>query len=131
VIDSLTDAILASQTELAAALLRRGASVNGESQFGSTPLYTAAVQGEVEIVRLLLEAGADPNRESGGESEGTPVCAAASWGRTEVVRLLLQHGADPNQVERADEVPMTALAWARRNQHEETVRLLLDNGAVP
>jgi ankyrin repeat protein len=98
---------------------------------GSTPLYTAAVQGETEIVRLLLEAGADPNRESGGQSEGTPLCAAASWGRTDVVWLLLQHGADPNLAERADEVPMTALAWARRNHPEESVRLLLDNGAVP
>jgi ankyrin repeat protein len=131
VIDSLINAILGSRTKQAAALVRRGAPVNGESQFGSTPLYTAAVQGEVEIVRLLLEAGADPNKESPGETEGTPLCAAASWGRTEVVRLLLEHGADPNLPERANEVPMTALAWARRKHYDETARVLLDNGAIP
>ena len=74
----------------------------------------AAVQGEAEIVGMLLEAGADPNKESAGESEGTPLCAAASWGHAEVVRLLLRHGADPNLVERTGEVPMTALGWARR-----------------
>jgi ankyrin repeat protein len=129
-IDSLIDAILASQIEQAAALVARGAPVNALSQHGSTPLYTAVVQGELEIVRMLLEAGADPNKESAGHTDGTPLCAAASWGRTEVVRLLLWHGADPNLIERTGEVPMTALAWARRNHHAETVRLLLDNGAT-
>jgi Ankyrin repeats (3 copies) len=62
VIDSLIDAIYGSQTKRAASLIRRGAPVNGSGRSGSTPLYLAAVQGEAEIVRLLLEAGADPNQ---------------------------------------------------------------------
>src|SRR5215831_853724 len=128
-IDSLINAILASRTEEAAALVERGAPVDGISLYGSSPLYAAAVQGEAEIVRILLDAGADPNRESAGESEGTPLCAAASWGHAEVVRLMLQYGADPNRIERTDEVAMTALAWARRNHHDEVVRLLLESGA--
>jgi ankyrin repeat protein len=131
VIESLISAILASQTNQVAALVGQGAPVNGFSRHGSTPLYLAAVQGEAEIVGVLLEAGADPNRESAGEGEGTPLCAAASWGHAEVVRLLLRYDADPNLAERTGEVPMTALAWARRNHHDETVRLLLDNGAAP
>jgi ankyrin repeat protein len=129
VIDSLINAILASQTKQAAALVEQGAPVNGLSRYGSTPLYMAAVQGEAEIAHLLLEAGADPNKESAGESEGTPLCAAASWGHAEVVRLLLLYGADPNLIERTEEAPMTALTWARRNHHDETIRLLLDSGA--
>jgi hypothetical protein len=44
----------------------------------SPPLYTVAVQGEAEIVRLLLEAGADPNKESAGEGDG-PVGAEPRW----------------------------------------------------
>jgi len=51
-------------------------------------------------------------------------------GVTAQVQLFLRYGADPNLVERSGEVPMTALAWAQRNHHDETVRLLLDNGAV-
>jgi ankyrin repeat protein len=129
-IDSLIDAILSSGTEEAAALVERGAPVDGISRYGSTPLYTAAVDGKAEIVRMLLEAGADPNKESAGESDGTPLCAAASWGYAEVVRLLLQYGADPNRIERPDEFPMTALAWARRNHHDEVAHLLLENGAA-
>jgi len=131
VIDSLIDAILASRTEEVAALVERGAPVNGVGGYGSTPLYVAAVQGEVRVVRYLLEAGADPNKESAGETEGTPLCAAASWGHAEVVRLMLRYGADPNLVERAGEVPMAALAWARRNHHEEIVRMLLEHRGRP
>jgi ankyrin repeat protein len=40
---------------------------------GSTPLYTAAAQGEQALARLLLAAGADPNLRSGDEAEGTPL----------------------------------------------------------
>jgi ankyrin repeat protein len=84
VIDSLINAILASQTNQVAALVRQGAPVDGLSRHGSTPLYMAAVQGEAEIVGMLLEAGADPNKESAGESEGTrsvrqPVGATPRW----------------------------------------------------
>jgi ankyrin repeat protein len=130
-IDRLTAAILESRIRRVAALLRRGAPVNGTDKYGTTPLYKAAVQGETKIVRMLLEAGADPNQESGGDSEGTPLCAAASWGRIEIVRLLLEHGADPNVAETPNQGPMTALAWARWNRHAEIVELLLEAGADP
>jgi ankyrin repeat protein len=132
VIDSLIDAIYGSQTKRVASLILRGAPVNGSTKAGSTPLYVAAVQGEAEIVRLLLEAGADPNRESMDETEGTPLCAAAAHDRAEIVRLLLEHGADPNVVEgKDDEVPMTALRWAQNYGHSEIIRLLLEAGADP
>ena len=130
-IDQLTSAVFGSRVGRVASLLRRGAPVNGTDKNGTTPLYKAAVQGEAEIVRVLLEAGADPNLESGGESEGTPLCAAAAWGRAEIVRLLIQHGADPNAVESENGGPMTALAWAERAGHAEVVKLLVEAGAHP
>lgn len=126
--EQLTSAILESRAARVASLLRRGAKVNAPDKYGTTPLYKAAVQGETEIVQILLAAGAEPNQESGGEDEGTPLCAAAAWGRTEIVRLLLRHGADPNLIEKG---PMTALIWARQNGHAETIQLLLEAGADP
>ncbi len=126
--EQLASAILGSHIGRVASLLRHGAQVNTPDKYGTTPLYRAAVQGKTEIVRILLEAGADPNQESGGEDEGTSLCAAAAWGRTEIVTLLLQHGADPNAIEKG---PMTALIWARQNGHAETVELLLGAGADP
>jgi ankyrin repeat protein len=58
-------------------------------------LTLAASFGHVEIVRLLLDAGEDPNRYNpvGGHSHTTPLHQAAGGGHDEVVRLLVERGA--------------------------------------
>ncbi len=58
-------------------------------------LAMAADFGHVEIVRLLLDAGENPNRYNpvGGHSHATPLHQAAGGGRAEVVRLLVGRGA--------------------------------------
>ncbi len=58
-------------------------------------LALASQFGQVEIVRLLLEAGEDPNRFNsvGGHSHSTPLHQAAGNGHMEVVRLLVECGA--------------------------------------
>jgi Ankyrin repeats (3 copies) len=58
-------------------------------------LSLAADFGHVEIVRLLLDAGEDPNRYNpvGGHSHTTPLHQAAGAGHDEVVRLLVERGA--------------------------------------
>jgi Ankyrin repeats (3 copies) len=58
-------------------------------------LALAAQFGRVEIVRLLLDAGEDPNRYNpvGGHSHTTPLHAAAGAGHDGVVRLLVERGA--------------------------------------
>jgi Ankyrin repeats (3 copies) len=58
-------------------------------------LTLAADSGHVEIVRLLLDAGEDPNRYNpvGGHSHTTPLHQAAGGGHEEVVRLLVERGA--------------------------------------
>lgn len=60
----LDTAIHENDIELVRALLKRGSDVNWENKFGSTPLASAVTTGErnVNIVRLLLNAGADPNK---------------------------------------------------------------------
>jgi len=80
--------------DLAAArrALAGGASANFRARSGTTPLYAAAVQGNGPMVRLLLEAGADPDRQATGDTEGTPLCAAASWDHAEAVQALPEAG---------------------------------------
>jgi hypothetical protein len=58
-------------------------------------LALAADFGHVEIVRLFLDAGEDPNRYNpvGGHSHTTPLHQAAGGGHDEVVRLLVERGA--------------------------------------
>ena len=58
-------------------------------------LTLAADFGHVEIVRLLLDAGENPNRYNpvGGHSHTTPLHQAAGGGHEEVVRLLVDRGA--------------------------------------
>ncbi len=75
---------------------------------GTTPLYRASVQGRAEIVRMLLQSGADANRESAAGDEGLPLCAAVCHGHDDVAEALLRAGADPDRPERDG---MTANDW--------------------
>jgi Ankyrin repeats (3 copies) len=61
-------------------------------------LALAAQFGHLEIVRMLLEAGEDPNRYSppGGHSHATPLHQAALAGHDAVARLLVERGARLN-----------------------------------
>jgi hypothetical protein len=58
-------------------------------------LALASQFGHAEIVRLLLDAGGDPNRYNpvGAHSHSTPLHQAAAGGHDQVVRLLVERGA--------------------------------------
>ena len=58
-------------------------------------LAVASQYGHVEVVRLLLDAGEDPNRyhPPGGHSHCTPLHQAALEGNLELARLLVERGA--------------------------------------
>ena len=98
---------------------------------GNTPLHVAAEKGHVEIAKLFLEHGADPNAKEklGGE---TPLYWAVSFDHTDIAKLLLKHGADPNnKSKRYIEDGRAVLHLAVHTGDVDLMRLLLEKGANP
>src|SRR6185436_11236389 len=92
------------------------------------PLRNAAAKGHLEIVRLLLARGADPNLpEEGIAPKGHALYAAVYNRHIEVARLLLEHGAYPNpEVESSAD----ALSIALMNSDTGMIDLLASYGAI-
>lgn len=91
-------------------------------------LSVAADFGHVEIVRLLLDAGENPNRYNpvGGHSHTTPLHQAAGAGHFEVVRLLVECGA---RLDMKDVLwHATPAGWAEHAGHTEVAGYLQNQG---
>ena len=108
--------------EMAELLIAAGADVGATTlNERNTPLHTAAMFGEYDIVELLLEAGADV--ESANKFNDRPLHSASVTGQARIVTLLLAHGA---QVDVADASGMTALHWAAARGMRTRGRSMLD-----
>jgi ankyrin repeat protein len=109
------------------ALLSSGNSVNEiEADSQRTGLHTAAINGNLQIVAILIKAGAriDPRDNLGN----TPLEYAADHGHLELANLLMDVGA---QVDAENKNGMTALMIAAKDGNAEMVRALLARGANP
>jgi ankyrin repeat protein len=96
----------------------------------SLPLAAAAEAGGLAAMRVLLDAGADPDAAADPAKGpgGTPLqraCAAEAW---EAARLLLERGASPNAAAPHLSPP---LFLAAESGHAPTVSALLAKGANP
>src|ERR1700738_2968507 len=75
------------------AILATGFNPNTRDNLGATALHDAVWTGQLELVRLLLEHGADPNIPH-AEGLSTPLHYAAIKGNAAIAAMLLDHGAD-------------------------------------
>jgi protein DGCR14 len=91
--------------------------------FGTTPLGSAAMAGETEVMRVLIDAGADIH---GSNLDRSPMIAAAFGRWVDAVRLLLDAGVDPNARSKHG---AASLYPAIRNRAFEVVKLLVERGA--
>ncbi|MEN6347404.1 MAG: ankyrin repeat domain-containing protein [Armatimonadia bacterium] len=109
-------------------LLEHGAKAKALDTDSTAPLGTAIDHGSVEMVKLLLAQGADPNTSR--TSRGTALCNAAMVRGdkgVEMLRVLLAAGADPNKQTSAGVAPIQFVGEGRWGQRK--AELLLDKGA--
>jgi membrane protease YdiL (CAAX protease family) len=106
-------------------LIEMGADVNAVyNSKGVTALEEAAYRSYPEMVRFLLEKGANPNvKDMDGQ---TPLILAAEKNQLESIKLLLARGADLNW---KNERGFTALRAAVQYNRLESARLLIESGA--
>ncbi|MCR9145083.1 MAG: ankyrin repeat domain-containing protein [bacterium] len=119
-------------------LIRLGAKINHINEGGETALHYAAIQHHPEIMRLLLAAGADPNRRENVQGY-TPLHYAAGFARMDLLRLLLTGEADLVDfdlvdsalvdVDLVDYKGVNALMHALKGGHRQAAAMLLKAGA--
>ncbi len=132
----VTIAIENANWDIAKRLILAGCDVNQWDIYGQGPLFAAIDKGNAagprssidppnqttghEIVRMLLDRGANPNMQlffrpksagfgGGGSQRGTtPLIRAAAEGDVTVVKMLLAHGADVHLFQADHETPIIA-----------------------
>lgn len=125
---SLLSAAHAGDERKLRSALKDGASVSALSKTGWTALMIAALNGRDGCVRILLEAGADPNW-SGGDPRHEPLLQAAKGGHLQCARSLLEAGADPNARDVHDSPALLTAVIAERPMAERITMMLIDAGA--
>lgn len=98
--------------------------INGWCGFFGTALQAACAAGHTNVVKILVECGADVNVQTG--FHGSPLQAAAACGYLEICEFLVAQGAVVNNV---GGYFGSALRAAVYLSHLEVVKFLLDNGA--
>lgn len=127
--NALSGAAQFNHKEVVKLLLNRRADAGGrptqigsqktEVFVGATPLRLSAMKGHTDIVKLLLENGANVNIR--GQTGRTALHWAALKGHRDTVKLLLDYGAETCI---QDELGRTPLDWALIRKHLEIANLL-------
>ena len=105
------------------ALARDASLASFEDTCRHRPLSAAASRNDIEMVKLLLEHGADPNAPEHGAPRGHALWTAVYNQRREMARLLVDYGADPNAMVESSGTPMM---HARKDR--ELFQLLREHG---
>ena len=118
--EALREAARAGDLARVTELLDAGVDPNGGNRYGSTALFFAADRGHADIVRLLLERGADVNRQDTFYN-ASPLTWTLMNDHARLTQLLIEAGATG-----VDE----ALAYAVRQGNLQLARAALDSRLV-
>lgn len=134
----LKHAVLNDRLQIAEALIAAGAKVDAADFSGWTPLMNASVEGQTEIVSLLLNHGADPNirimskglsKKNKGE---TALILAARNAQAEVASLLIEAGADVNMDSALGASPLSSSieAFLRSDEFGALMELINNSDSI-
>ena len=119
--------------DLRARLEADASDINDLGMGEQTPLSKATRMRKKEVVKLLLEFGADPNRPTTNGAHGDPLfCATEKWFHG-IMRLLLEAGANPNAQLDSTGCPLSTIVdhkkWGN-HPAREAYDLLIEFGAI-
>ena len=118
--------------DIALFLVDRGAVGDHRSKENQTGLYMASSRGYIDVVRSLIDRGADVNAicknydQHSNDVKWTPLHVAIYEAHRDIAILLLEHGADTEILSSLDQ---TALYMASSHGYIDVVRSLIDRGA--
>lgn len=121
----LADAAMRGDLDAVREILGRQADVNVAQGDGTTALHWAAYRDDVEMARLLVEAGADVTVKT-RLGDLTPLFMAAKNGTAEMIELLAEAGAEIHSTNANGTTPLMLAAASGKT---DAVQVLLDRGA--
>ena len=109
------------------AVIENGADVNATDMNSTTALMLACQEGNMEVINVLLNAGADINIV---DTKGLTWIhhAVVRGGNKETLQAIINYGANVNATNKEN---MTALMYACSRGNVETINVLLNAGANP
>jgi quinoprotein dehydrogenase-associated probable ABC transporter substrate-binding protein len=117
----LSNAVIANDFDRVKFLISKGADVNKVDNQGWTPLQSAARQRRDDMIKLLIELGADVDL-----GDPSPLVAAVMRDHVPSIKALLEHGAD---LERPGQAGFRPLPLAIAEDKYEAAKALLEAGA--
>jgi ankyrin repeat protein len=112
----LNQAVIQGDKRIVEALLAHGANVKATDSSGTTALHDAASTGKIEMMEILVKAGAPVESRSKADGSGcgppdpvadsTPLHSAAAGGQIEAAQWLVAHRADVNAIDNHRHTPL-------------------------
>lgn len=104
---SMTYAVRHGDNALCRQFLEAGADPDdAESGIEPAPIFGPLIQDNDELVRLMIEHGADIHAGNRFDEKRTLLHLAAAWNSPKVCRLLIENGLDVNQTDSTDRTPL-------------------------